>query len=91
MRFNITALAITAALVWGVAILLVGIANMVWPPYGQAFLNLLASIYPGYQPETGLGSVVTGALYGLVDGGIGGAVFAWLYNLFAGRSAKPAT
>ncbi len=90
MRFNITALAATAALIWGGAILVVGFANMIWPPYGHAFLNILASIYPGYQLETGFGSVVTAALYGLVDGGIGAAVFGWLYNVFAGRSARPA-
>jgi hypothetical protein len=90
MRLNVTALAITAALIWGGAILVVGFANMVWPPYGQAFLNVVASIYPGYQPGTGFGSVVSGALYGLVDGGIGAAVFGWLYNLIAGRSASPA-
>ena len=91
MRFNIKALAITAALVWGGAILIVGIANMIWPSYGQSFLGLLGSIYPGYQPANGFGSVVTGALYGLVDGGVGAAVFGWLYNLFAGQLAKPAS
>jgi hypothetical protein len=40
-------------------------------------------MYPGYEPGPGIGSVLTGTLYGLVDGAIGGAVFAWLYNLFA--------
>ena len=90
MRFNIKALSITAALLWGGAILLVGIANMIWPSYGHAFLNILGSIYPGYQPEMGFGSVVTGALYGLVDGGVGAAVFGWLYNLFSGQIGKSA-
>lgn len=81
MRLNITALAIAAGLFWGGAILLVGAANLVWPPYGSVFLDLAASIYPGYQPGTGLGSVITGTLYGLADGAIGGAIFAWFYNL----------
>jgi hypothetical protein len=30
---------------------------------------------------TGVGSVVTGTLYALVDGAIAGAIFGWLYNL----------
>jgi hypothetical protein len=88
MRFNVTALALTAGLLWGAAVLVVAIANLMWPGYGRAFLDLCASIYPGYRPGVGMGSVITGTLYGLVDGAIGGAVFAWLYNLLAGgRSA----
>jgi len=83
MKLNITALSLTAGLFWGGAVLLVGVANVIWPGYGRAFLELAASIYPGFHPGTGIGSVVTGALYALVDGGIGGALFAWIYNLFA--------
>lgn len=76
MRLNIAAMAIAFGLVWGGGILVVGIAHMIWPSYGQAFLQLCASIYPGYTPGTGIGSVVTGTIYGLVDGGVGGACFA---------------
>jgi hypothetical protein len=75
---------------WGAAILVVGLANLVWPTYGRAFLDLAASVYPGYHAGFGLGSVVVGTLYGLVDGAIGGAVFAWLYNSLAGRRASAA-
>lgn len=85
MRLNVVALAVASALVWGGAILVVASANIIWPSYGRAFLDLVASIYPGYHPGPGAGSVVTGTLYGLVDGGVGGAVFAWLYNLLARR------
>ena len=46
--------------------------------YGAELLNLMASIYPGYQ-ITYLGSI-TGLIYGFVDGLIGGYIFAWLYN-----------
>jgi hypothetical protein len=67
-------------LFFGGAILLVGISNLVWPGYGSAFLQLVASIYPGYKASATFGQVVIGALYGLVDGAIGGAMFAWLYN-----------
>jgi len=40
--------------------------------------TLLERIYIGYS-FTPTGSVI-GALWGFVDFGIGGAIFAWLYN-----------
>jgi hypothetical protein len=83
MRLHITAFALAAGLLWGGAVLVVALANLAWPGYGRAFLELTASLYPGYRPGTGAGSAIVAALYGLVDGGIGGAVFAWLYNLVA--------
>lgn len=82
MRLSITAFSLTAGVFWGAAMLIVAMANLIWPPYGRAFLDICASIYPGYVPGAGSGSVITGALYALVDGAIGGALFAWLYNLF---------
>jgi hypothetical protein len=84
MRFNVVALGATFALFWGGAILLFAAANLVWPPYGRAFLDLVASMYPGYVPGAGVRSVVTGTLYGLADGAFGGVVFAWLYNRLHG-------
>ena len=85
MRFNITALAITTGLFWGAAILLVSLANLIWPEYGVALLDVAASVYPGYQAGTGIGSVIVGTLYALVDGAVAGAIFAWLYNFVASR------
>lgn len=85
MRFNVVALAVTAALLWGGAILVVAAAALIWPNYGRTFLEVVSSIYPGYHPAPSIGSVVTGALYGVVDGAVGGAVFAWLYNLLSRR------
>lgn len=83
MRFSIPALSLAAGLFWGGAILLVGGANLIWAGYGQAFLELVASIYPGYHPGPEFSQVVIGSTYGLVDGAIAGAIFAWLYNLLA--------
>ena len=88
MRLNVTALSIASGLFWGGCILVVAAANLIWPDYGLVFLQLCASIYPGYHPGTGMGSVVTGTIYALVDGAVGGAIFAWLYNLFAARMAE---
>ncbi len=86
MRLDSRALAMASALLWGGCILLVGIAHLVWPGYGTAFLDLVASLYPGFH-VAGLGSIIVGALYGVVDGAIGGWVFAWCYNRVAGRPA----
>ena len=40
--------------------------------------TLIERVYIGYS-FTPIGSVI-GALYGFVDWGIAGAIFAWLYN-----------
>ncbi len=48
--------------------------------YGGQFLQLMASVYPGYHATRSIGEVVVGTLYGAVDGFVGGAVFAWSYN-----------
>jgi hypothetical protein len=85
MKLNVKALALTASILWGAAVFLAGIANFIWPGYAATFLQLIASIYPGYNATSSFGSVIIGTLYALLDGAIGGLVFAWLYNVFASR------
>jgi hypothetical protein len=68
--------------------LVVGIANLVFPAYGVAFLELMASLYPGYHGPAGVGSVIIAALYGAVDGAVCGAILAWLYNRAAGGKVQ---
>lgn len=51
--------------------------------YGQQFLQTMASVYVGYHVTRSIAEVIVGTVYGVVDGLIGGAVFAWLYNQFA--------
>ncbi|CAK0780880.1 conserved hypothetical protein [Gammaproteobacteria bacterium] len=80
MRFHIPTLALTTGILWGAAIFIVGAVNLISPPYGRAFLELVASLYPGYHPGPGILPIVIASLYGLVDGSIGGACFGWLYN-----------
>jgi len=83
MKLSVKGLAITAAIIWGAALLIVGSANMMFPGYASNFLEVIGSIYPGYQPGTGFSSVIIGSLYGVVDAGIGAAIFAWLYNFIS--------
>lgn len=83
MKLSVKALTITAAILWGGALLIMGSANMMFPGYATNFLEVMGSVYPGYQPGTGLSSVIIGSMYAVVDAGIGAAIFAWLYNFFA--------
>jgi TRAP-type mannitol/chloroaromatic compound transport system permease large subunit len=74
---------LASAILWGFAMLGTGLANLIWGGYGQQFLQTMSSVYPGYHATRSVAEVVVGTLYGVVDGLIGGAVFAWLYNQFA--------
>ena len=81
MKLAIRPLVITCATILGGTMLLTGLFNMWFPPYGEAFLQLMGSVYPGYTPDGSFGSVLVGTLFGVFDGALGGLVFAWLYNL----------
>ncbi len=90
MRLSVKGLALAIGILWGGGILLVGIVNLISPSYGVAFLAWASSIYPGFHNSRHFLDVLIGTGYGLVDGGFGGAVFAWLYNCFAGAAKQPA-
>ena len=83
MRLSVKGLAMASGILWGFAMLGTGLANLVWGNYGQQFLQTMASVYPGYHATRSVAEVIVGTLYGAVDGFIGGAIFAWLYNQFA--------
>ena len=59
--------------------------NLAW--LRTSGLDVIASIYPGYHPTASFAQVLIGTLYGLLDGAVGGALFAWLYNLWADKFA----
>lgn len=86
MSLSIRSLGITAAIVWGGSIFLVGLVGMAAPGYGGAFLQLPASLYPGYHATGGFVDLIIGTLYGLVDGLVCGVIFAWIYNRLAGAA-----
>ena len=83
MRLSIKATSLTCGLIWGGCILVLALINLAAPNYGKAVLELCSSIYPGYHVNQTPASVAVGTLYALLDGGIGGCLFAWLYNRFA--------
>ncbi len=86
-RFNIRAFAITTGLVWGL-----GLFAITW--WIIAFdgsstePTFIGKIYRGYE-VTAMGSLI-GLAWAFVDGLIGGAIFAWLYNFVGAKSGKAA-
>jgi hypothetical protein len=82
MKLDLQALTASAAIVWALALLLTGLAGMLWPGYGAGFLSTLATVYPGYDATGSFGDLIVGTLYALVDGAVFGAVLGWLYNRF---------
>ncbi len=80
MKMNLRAIAVTSGLLWGGAVLTVGLANIVKPGYGKRFLEVVASIYPGYHARPNVKDVAVGTAYAVLDGAVGGAVFSAVYN-----------
>ena len=85
MRFDIKALALTCGTIWGL-----GLFFITWwiiffgDAEGQrTFIGL---VYRGYNLSPA-GSIY-GLIWGFADGAIGGAVFAWLYNILASRHSS---
>jgi hypothetical protein len=80
MKLNVKALALASGLTWGFGVFL-----LTW--WIMAFegpthdLMLIGHVYRGYDISAA-GSVI-GLVWGFADGMIGGAVFAWLYNLIS--------
>jgi hypothetical protein len=85
MHLSVKALGITGALLWGGAMLVLGIAHLASASYAAEFLKVISSIYPGYHATQTVGDVVLGTCYALVDGGVGGLIFAWVYNQSVAR------
>jgi len=82
MKLNVKAFALTCALLWGL-----GLFFLTW--WIIAFdgvtgeVPFIGHFYRGYSISP-LGSVI-GLVWGFFDAMIGGAIFAWLYNLLGAR------
>lgn len=82
MKLNIKAFALTCGIIWGI-----GLFAMTW--WIIAFEGvtgdptLIGRLYRGFNISPS-GSFI-GLVWGFTDGLIGGAIFAWLYNLLSAR------
>ena len=76
----------SSAILWGSAMLLVGLVHMAVPSYGGDFLRIMSSVYPGADTAPTLARVLLGTAYGFVDGGVAGLIFGLLYGSFSGHT-----
>ena len=84
MRLDIKAFGLACGIVWGLAVLL-GTLWLIVSGSGGTVIRYLDNFYIGYSFSV-VGAFI-GGIWGFVDGFLGGALLAWLYNLFAGREA----
>src|SRR5262249_9441976 len=77
---------VVGALSKAVAFPFSSLLNLLLRPYGGAYLALLTSFYPGYDPLRLPLGLIVGTLYSLVAGALAGLLFGWLYNFFADPS-----
>lgn len=85
MRLNTLAFASTCSLVWGFGLFLLVWWIIAFDGQGVS-PGILGHVYRGFT-ITPMGSVI-GLFYALVDGFVGGLIFAWLYNLLSARFEK---
>lgn len=83
MKLSLKGMAIAIGLVWGGAVLLVGLIHLADPNYGMNFLQMTSSVYPWFHVSRSAGSIAIGTVDGLVDGAVAGVLLAWLYNHFS--------
>ena len=87
MKLNIAAFALAFGILWGGGLFL-GTWWLILLGADAGIMSLLQTAYIGYSLSP-LGSLV-GLAWGFFDGAIGGAILAWLYNLFAERFSSSA-
>jgi len=84
MKLNVKAFALTCAIIWGFGLFLLTWWIILFDgPTGE--ITFIGRLYRGYSISPA-GSLM-GLLWAVVDGGVGGAIFAWLYNMIASRTA----
>ena len=81
MKFNIAAAAIAGGVGFAIALGMAGVLNMLVEGYGSKFLELMASVYPGYKASGTASDLLIGCFYAATDGIIAGGGMALLYNL----------
>jgi predicted ABC-type sugar transport system permease subunit len=86
MKLSIKAMIIAGALFKAIVFLFISFMNLILRPYGGAYLALLSSLYPGYDPINVPIALILGTIYSLIAGALAGLLFGGLYNFFTERT-----
>ena len=86
MKLNVKAFALTCGIIWGVGLFVITWWIIAFSGATEV-TTFIGRVYLGYRISPA-GSVI-GLVWAFVDGLIGGAIFAWLYNLIATCTSSP--
>ena len=76
-------LAAAVGLVWGLSALGMGVVTIYTETYAHKMVEVLGSIYPGYEPGSWAGAFI-GLAWAFGDGFIGTWIIVGVYRLFSG-------
>lgn len=77
-----TALGLACGFLWGFCMLFLYVTSTLWG-YGQEWVDLMNTVYLADNVTNAGLQVVIGTGMAFLDGFIGGALLAWLYNQFS--------
>ena len=86
-KLDVVAVAVAIAVTWGIAVFFVGVIAG-FSLWGRPFVTAIGSLYIGYTP--GIPGSIIGLIWAVIDGAIGGAFYAWIYNWVAVRRYRGA-
>lgn len=78
MKWETKRVAITGGIIWAAALFITTLVSVFTGGYGKAFLDSIASIYPGYSISV-VGSIIA-LIYGFLDVFVGVYIFMWVYQ-----------
>ncbi|MDO9578644.1 MAG: bacteriophage holin [Candidatus Cloacimonadales bacterium] len=85
MKLNMKAFGLTCGLLWGLGLMFLTWWIILFDGSTHA-VTFIGRIYRGYNIS--FAGSLFGLLWGFFDALIGGVIFAWLYNKFAGGKKK---
>jgi len=85
MKLNVKAFSVTAGLFWGVGLFLLTWWIILFDG-ATGEITIIGRVYRGFTVSP-VGSII-GFFWAFMDGLIGGAIFAWLYNFMVSTLSK---